>query len=158
MLRGEGKRVFQAEWINTASRHCLAWLSWPNTVAGSSCHLTRGQMNQDYVRPKSQLCLSIKLGQRTDRAGSQSTRWSLTVRYLRAKKEKRDTPHNRPFVHIYNNGGRPDNIRPNLSLPPKTFSMRPLFLVKLVWHVRCQSSNRRLVPHSATAPIWTFCD
>ena len=65
-------------------------------------------MNQDYVRPKSPLSLSPSPPPllRVD-GGAQSTRWSLTVRYLTAKGERRREASARARGYIYRQYIRP---------------------------------------------------
>ena len=65
-------------------------------------------MNQDYVRPKSPLSLSPSPPPllRVD-GGAQSTRWSLTVRYLTVKGKRRREASARARGYIYRQYIRP---------------------------------------------------
>ena len=119
--------------------HTLCWLfqlakllpllsfSFRGGAGNASCHLMRpGQMNQDYVRPKKSVhslhhaCRPEEppppLTVQQQEGGSQSTRWSLTVRYFNSNRKRGNTAEReRSYIYI-----RPISSRP-LSIPTLIF-------------------------------------
>ena len=110
-------------------------------------------MNQDYVRPKSPLSLSPSPPPllRVD-GGAQSTRWSLTVRYLTAKEERRREASARARGYIYR-----QYIRP-ISAPLSVLFLltRPAPLLTLVRRRR-ERERERAAPFRWGKTVRPYC-